>query len=349
MWDRWITPTDDPLELLKQWTSHQDKDPFEYWRDRGEIELVTDDRRVIEHQAAEVFDKVLIVDPIEFDQAAEEIESTQFARLIAAAVDRSTTRPAVLWVHSRFLTRSWDAPRILLDHEYVDMSEEPSEEVELLDYGSYEEDDSDDEQPPPLIFEHSEVPRLEVTSSTHPDLVTAWMTTYGCQVRLVDTLVPFLQEAGGSDHVLMLAGTSGFSFGQNGWIGHKVGPLRSCHVRLPLVIGCDGPLRYGSVTSAESLPNLIAALADSEAGPLIAADKWVGNDQEFEPFVVTRSQCDEALQHAVTCASWFWSGDEQSQSLFLKPDDVDDVNDVRRLRVDVIEQLAKQTSVVKIV
>ena len=44
--------------------------------------------------------------------------------------------------------------------------------------------------------------------------------------------------------------------------------------------------------------------------------------------------------HAVTTPDWFYVQDHDlSEHLYLKPDDIDDFNDVARLRPDIVEQL----------
>ena len=75
-------------------------------------------------------------------------------------------------------------------------------------------------------------------------------------------------------------------------------------------------------------PTLKAAFIDPE--------QWVETDAEFEPRIVTQGEG----QYAVTTPNWFLvCGDEQEQELFLKPDDVEDANNVSRLRPDVVNRI----------
>ncbi len=81
------------------------------------------------------------------------------------------------------------------------------------------------------------------------------MQTYGCQVRLVDRMVTLLLQAIQSSEVettFVLMGTSGFQLGQNGWIGHRAGPLRSPEIHVPSD-GSSGKtgIRIGGVHTLE--------------------------------------------------------------------------------------------------
>ena len=329
LWDRCIAPSDDPLEVIKHWLFPPGQDRWQAYRDGGRVELICDDRRLIELGADQVFDQISFVNSLadSADQAADEIEQTAFGQLVAAAMDRGLQSApwSLLWLHSCFLTTCWDAPRDRFEVGFSDPLDTDEEQTEGGKLDSI-----------PAVFPQTRPPTLQIDEATHPDLVTSWMATYGCQIQLLDDLLDvLLQSIGGSDTIAILAGTSGFSFGQNGWIGHRAGPLRSCHTRLPLIIGAEGPLRWPRITTSDVLPELIAQLAN---GSLLhcSPDRWTEQDGEFDPQLITRGH-DRA---AVTTSRWFLVRDsDQSQHLFLKPDDTDDVNDVSRLRPEVVDRL----------
>ena len=332
VWDRWISPTGDSLDLLKRVLV--DRKALAEFTDNGLTELVTDDSRVTQWNIDQAFDQVTLVDPAPVETAAEEFEDTAFARLIAATLERVENEPDVLWIHSRFLSKCWDAPRLPLAHEYPTESDEPIENEYLL---SALEPTAESDAPP-IVFPQTKPPEFQLGQYAHPDLVTSWMSTYGCQVRLVDMLVGLLLEELGSsfgDFEFVLTGTSGFGFGQNGWVGHSAGPLRSCHIRLPMILSSGGPLRVGHVTAADSLANVIQQRVLSK-GDVVSPEAWVELCDDYSPRVETRTnRC-----RAITSPKWFLVKENDSlECLFLKPDDVNDTNDVSRLRPDIAEQL----------
>ena len=70
---------------------------------------------------------------------------------------------------------------------------------------------------------------LSVSDDDDPDLLFAWMNRYANQVNTIDASIDWLLEALPDRRAtLMLAGSSSFALGENGWIGHHCGPLRSC-------------------------------------------------------------------------------------------------------------------------
>lgn len=320
VWDHFIAPSDDPLEVIRRWLIGDDGSIVQLSDPIGPTELVTDDPRLIELGLNECFDQTLLIDSLNSlaEQPAEGIELSAFGQLVAAALDRADQNDwGLLWAHSRFLTRCWDAPRDLPAEE--DSDEDGS--LERL----------------PAVFQQTTPPAEKVGEAADPDLTTTWMTTYGQQIQMVDDLIGVMLESlREPDAIVVLAGTSGFSLGQNGWIGHRVGPLRSCHTRLPLVVGSSGPIRCPAITCADEFRALVRQLMD-QGQSLIDPAVWAAPWNEFDPRLVTHGHG----QSAVTTPRWFLVNEsEQSQRLFLKPDDVEDFNDVSRLRPDVVDQLS---------
>ena len=102
-----------------------------------------------------------------------------------------------------------------------------------------------------------------------------------------------------------------------------------------MIVSDRGPLRIPHVTGSNVLPEILRALAERER-PLIAEDRWseAKNDSKVE------TQSNRA-RYAVTTSRWFFVRDaDSSEHLFLKPDDVEDFNDIGRLRHDVVQQLS---------
>lgn len=272
VWDRRIATWDDPRAVLADTIDSSTTPWSEPWRCRGSVELLTDVESAVDGVPQSCFDCIDTIDggtPSEV--AAEDIVETQLGQLIAAAIERDTQPEpwSVLWLHSDYLTRRWDAPRHLfpLEEELLEM-EEPSEEIELLEA---ETDVVVKRERPPAIFETVIPPSITLPAHADPDLVTSWMRTYGCQIRLLDVLMEvLLNSLRVQDPCFVLTGTSGFRLGQGGRIGHRVGPLRSPDIRLPLIVSDCGPLRIPQLTPSSALSEVLRDLGHLDAGPLIA-------------------------------------------------------------------------------
>jgi hypothetical protein len=347
VWDRCIAASDDSPAFLQEIMNSEHageaqimsgRSWAEFWRQRGSVELLTDTPS-IDGLSQTCFDRI---STLQFDRSKSsdspvaEIEQSQLGQLFAAAIERDNEDEpwSVLWLHSGFLARCWDAPRDLFSSDEVDdINAPPSEDVELLEA----EPDSNPKilEIPPPIFDAVVPPQIKLDHQAHPDLVNSWMRTYGCQVRLLDLLIEvLLGSLGAQDPYVVIIGTSGFRLGQGGWIGHRPDRLRSPDVHLPMIVSHNGPLRIPHVTSSAELSSVLGTLGRGE--PLFPPSSWskAGTDSRVE----TRS---EQSQFAVTTAGWFFVRDnDSSEHLFLKPDDVDDFNDVGRLRNDVVEELS---------
>lgn len=370
--DRVIVPSDDPSETLRQcWNTDLGGESWvQKCRRSGRVELFAlrdlrhpqhaDHLATVATQAG--FDACTLVDWQMAAEPADEVETTAFAHLVMALLERvqpGVDLPplpgeqgldwSVLWLHSDFLARHWDAPRWLFPVQELDEHEEPIDpsDPDYWDDGvtALDEDEVADSPPPPLQ-DTTQPPCYQIAADDHPDWVTSWMQTYGCQVRLVDQVVQWIQElAAQLDPNIGIAvlGTSGMSLGQNGWIGHRAGPVRSPQIQVPLILHAPGqpPLRWPELLA---LPEAFRHLLPGAQAPDPAA--WAqltdrpppgANAAEHTPQIVTHST---RAVRVVTTPQWFLVRDNTEQvSLFLKPDDRDDVNDVASRCRDVIEQL----------
>lgn len=237
----------------------------------------------------------------------------------------------------------------------------PSYAFDLLPDPSFDptlEDQSEPEEGPPELVDSVTPPSYRIAPDDHPDWVMTWMQTYGCQVRLIDQLIAMVaQMIKQIDPNIGLAvvGTSGFSFGQNGWIGHRAGPLRSPQIHVPAIVHDPaGPMlrwpRLASLTEviqrivpgrAAPSPEFWAKLSEIEPQRVDESEKEsteaAAND--VPPEVRTRS---DRATSAITTDQWFFVHDEAAARLFLKPDDRDDVNDVADRCRDIVDEfLAK--------
>jgi len=214
---------------------------------------------------------------------------------------------------------------------------------------------------PPALVNDTIPPRYRIAAGDHPDWVMTWMQTYGCQVRLVDELVAWVQ--GLIDQVdpeigLAIIGTSGMSLGQNGWIGHRAGPINSPQIHVPAILSANGhpPLRWLRLQSlAEAsrwmvpsgprlTPQAWAALSEQavsgeRAMPFGSTEPTEAIDDSARDPIRVETRSDRATK-VVTTSQWFYARDlDGGVRLFLKPDDVNDINDVADRCREVIETL----------
>ncbi|WP_146532758.1 hypothetical protein [Rubripirellula reticaptiva] len=334
VWDRWIATNDDSAAVLRRWFDGGDNSWADAWRGSGAVDLITDDSSIAAD--AKCFDRVTTLPPQATQQdaqPADEIETTQLASVIAAAVERDAEDEpwSVMWLHSNFLSTRWDAPRSLFPIDEIELlaHEADEEEVELI--GNTEP--ARLVEPTLPIFETVTVPKLSLADSSDPDLVTSWMRTYGCQVRLIDLMIEILlQSISADDPQLIVVGTGGFSLGQNGWIGRGCGPLRSPEIRVPMIISDIGPIRMPQPSSDVAMTDILRDLSCG-ASPWASPKAWAARPSDVEIKTVS-----DRVEMAATTSSWFFVRDQDaSEHLFLKPDDVEDFNDVGRLRLDVID------------
>lgn len=391
VFDRCIVPWDEPLRVLQDtWDAPSGNEPGQSnWLETAEQRglrpsLITDSFAVSELPQANRFSNVSLVESPLPKGPCEEIEETAFSRLIAALFEELSLvgdkEPACLWVHSDFLTRVWDAPHSLVPPE--DLADEP-EEIDENPDGVPLNLLEDDGLPravvprPPKIFRSVEPPRFCFGEQHDPDITLAWMNNYAAQIRLIDVLIGVIMDrlAPHAENRLAIMGTSGFSLGEHGAIGHRIGPMRSPSIQVPLVVRGPGipTIRSSRVGSPTGIGALLLNCAEESQGELrrqLSPNAWKETPSEFSPCVVTRSLAprtpvasedksangetsdaadssgrEQATQStAWTTPAWMSVREtsprgEEQESLYLKPDDRSDVNNVANRRADVIEQI----------
>ncbi|OYP28382.1 hypothetical protein [Rhodopirellula sp. MGV] len=331
VFDRWTSPIDRPSGLIRHWLKSCD-DPIQ--NDAPASLCVTDDAQLDEADFDPIFGEVRKLDSKSGGSIAPSIERTQLARTFFELMDHIDSDTELAWLHTATLRDSWDWIEVPLPDPDED-TEPPSEEF------------SDEEPEPPIeplvLPDNADVPHLELDSEGHPDLLFSWMQRYANQAFVLDTMIDALvQFLGERPFTMIIAGASGFSLGDNRWIGHHAGPLRSADIRLPMIVSGTSPLRVPSVTSADQFANIIRAAIAGQSCMTPAA--WSHRDEEFTPQIHTDS---DRATSAITTASWFLvseNDDPMHAKLFLKPDDLNDVNDVARLRPNVVNQLLAEES-----
>ncbi|QEG38552.1 alkaline phosphatase family protein [Roseimaritima ulvae] len=346
VFDRCIVPTDDPLAVLDA-----------LWRQLPgghRFSVVSDDRRAVELAGGHDCSEVLWVDVPETSEPADDVVDTALAQVLASGMEslqRSQAEsdpPALVWLHSDFLVRRWDAPRRLLPFDrWADEQEDngPPEEHEALTAA--------DEADAPTdrianFYEVVEPPRLRWESNHDPDVTLAWMHTYAAQVLLLDHLLSVVLDAVADTPTrLIVIGTSGFALGENQHFG-CCGPLHSPRIQVP-VIGC-GPripiARCGQpCTPVAALNTLLgvpqAAGSANERGDLLSPAAWATDCAGYQPSV--RTVASDGAE-GLTTPDWYYYRDAETpmrdgEQLFVKPDDRGDVNNVGSRLPEVLQQV----------
>lgn len=365
IWDRAVIPSEDLAEtLIRLWTAPVESGT---WVDachrQGAIELflARDPAGVIDFgeparstasRLADVansvgIDSCTLVEVESSSEPAEDPESTLLGQLFAALVDRlDASNPAadraddwaVLWLHSDFLARHWDAPRWLFPIDDEDDLTEPENPAD--DWLESQVDDSEsratgeDAEPPPPLMDTVRPPAFRLDTESHPDWATTWMQTYGCQVRLIDHWVGCLLDLiarDGRNIGVAILGTSGFALGQDGWVGHRVGPIISPQIHVPVMLHTPGmaPLRWPALESLERVASWLVPQADDGAALLAG----LASPQAWADATAARDTLVETTSHraakVLTTPDWCFVRQHDGRTrMFLKPDDRDDVNDI---------------------
>ena len=342
IWDRLIAENDDPKELLKTWV-HNDVAWANQFKKLGPLVLISDqeDHDFDNHCFDEI--TILPVEPIhEEQQPADEAFETRFGQLIATAIERISQpdKTGAIWIHSTFLNQSWDAPSLL------DSEEEESDpylaEHQTEDDGNVEVEqeiaDFDDVGVPELVATSVVPPSFKLEPKDDPDLLPQWMDRYGNQVKLLDLMLGYLvEEVERVDAQLMFIGTSGFRLGQNKEFGLHPAHLRYSDIHIPLLLTGRGPLRIPHLTGSQEVIDLLLELGRNDDRDY-PAERWAESRSSVRSISIQSSRC----RYAVTDRNWFCVIESDGEeSLFLKPDDIDDYNNVARLRPDVVDDLTE--------
>ncbi len=355
LFDRCIASTTDPAAVLAKYfdafqTSNQESRSAAPGQPSPTTLLFTDVRSVAQSVAAQGFDEcTLLCDSLEEDETppteiASSIEETMLARLMAAATTRRENlgdTPHVIWVHYSGLSHRWDAPHALRDADDLYDGEDEGD-------GAYELD-SDTEAMLEAARQSTTPPRQLYSSSVDdPDLLLAWMTAYGAQVRTIDAMLEVWLDLLENDFSTSLAvlSTGGFTLGENGWIGPDVGPVRSPRIQLPLIIRDPnrGPIRLVRPVCAARVGRTLSELLVPTTQPHteslwneVSPKRWAQESDPLQPTIETHV-FDSHNTIVRTSPGWFYVKDEDgSQALFLKPDDRSDANDIAKLKSDVVE------------
>ncbi|MCD0458116.1 alkaline phosphatase family protein [Roseiconus lacunae] len=332
VFDRWTSPVDKPAGLIRRWLGDC-KELLE--TEAAESIWVTDDPLLNETDYDPIFGECWMLQSRVGGPIVAGLDRTRLAHSFFELMDRIGPDTTLAWLHSAALRECWD---------WVEVPLPDPDENDDTPHEEFVDDEPETPVEPLQLPDNADVPHLHLDGEQHPDLLFSWMQRYSNQVFVLDTMMDALMQfLGERPFTLIIAGTSGFSFGDNQWIGHRAGPLRSGDLRLPLIVSSDAPLRVPSLTSADQFPNVLRAAIERQ--PCMTPATWVHRDEEFKPLIETDS---DRARRVVTTSSWFLvneTEDVTDAKLFLKPDDVNDINDVARLKPDVVDRLTTGSTI----
>ena len=326
--------------------------------------LITDSVAIIEESTRDDFGSVLLIesqtddsgdgsvsdemDSIDLEKIDSESEDSedaqpQITRLFQAALGKWATQLdefPILWIHSRGLNGTWDAP-----YEY---------RCVMCDEGDPE---------PPFDM----VPaQLEITEDTDPDEVFGLACSMGAQSMVLDDawamIEEVLEEIGvASDCLQILAGVQGYPIGEHGVVGRLAEGLYAETLHLPLIVRpgnqLDVGVRVPFMVQPNSLLKTIENWLNEDSNATGIIDDGVRTDLVKETSTLPAENWPMKNQLAYSCyqgqvhvavPAWScrWSTEASLESdavqrveLFATPDDRWQQNEVSQRAHSIVDEL----------
>lgn len=295
--------------------------------------LFTDEPILEQWNLSDAFDRVIPIPSEPAAKIAATVGETELARFFAQATDLiNEWEPGhCCWLHSRGLGGAWDAP--------YDLRERLA--------------DSDDPVPPDF---HQPPQCLFNSETDDPDELLGYQQVSAAQVVLIDEFLGVFLDAletnpAWQSTLLCVLSTRGFPLGEHGLVGSAadglIANLYNESVHVPMMVCLPGQtirvdsmgIRNGSLVQPGWVSPL---LTDWFANSSHAFDqRWESTSRSFpdqrNEFVVSGTHRQQAIQtHA-----WKLIRTESSVELYVKPDDLWEVNDVSRRCPQIVEQLCE--------
>lgn len=285
-------------------------------------ELITDCLDVAEHPLASGFDELTVLPEVRATESAADAAQTQFATLLAAAIERlQDPTPRLIWLHANGLAAPWDAP---------------------LDFREQFRDEEDPPSPTGLG-----PPEFPVSANTDPDEVLGWVHAYAGQVAAFDACWGALFDAFRAsplqaNALAIVTSPRGYPLGEHGWVGRAGDQLREELLHVPCLV------RRGDAIGALARDALLTQPVDLHA----TLCEWFGlppldgaSPQRSWLDLASREAFAERRpilavgpgERAVRTSHWFFRRDSERDELYVKPDDRWEVNEVSRRCQPIVE------------
>lgn len=289
-------------------------------------ELITDSFEIADHALASGFDDKLVLPEEPVTRSADDATETQFASLLAAAIDRlQDPTPRLIWLHARGLAAPWDAPY------------------------SFREQFRDEEDPPSP--EDVAPPEFSVARDTDPDLLLGWTHAYAGQVAAFDLCWGALLDAFRAcplhdDSLLMFTSPRGYPLGEHGWVGPGGDSPREESSHVPLLVrradGVGALERHHRLVQPADLDATLRewfglpCRARFGAGQSLLSTDSLDARSDRRPIVMQGTGV-----RAIRTSAWFLRQQADDVELYVKPDDRCEVNEIGSRRPDVVEGLVR--------
>lgn len=295
-------------------------------RQNAETRLITDDVEILQHPAADAFDRHWHVAPEENAGANLPVEETRLGRLFAAVLEQLSElrSPFLLWVHAQALAGPWDGPYAL--------REQFAEE--------------DDPPPPDFVVP----PEPAVDTSLDPDTLWGIAQAYAGQIGVLELCLATLMDAlsdheAAEDTLFLFTSPRGFAMGADSYEGPCGTSLHSEVMQVPLLIRWPDQRAACRRRQALVQPADIWATIGDWLGLDLPSDVVLGRSLSplVDPAFVWHRQiacARSATEHAVRTPAWFLRRKtDGSVRLHAKPDDWWDANEVSELCPERVEEL----------
>jgi len=286
--------------------------------------LLTDEPRVAELPLASAFaERTLISVKAESTQAGD-IEETQIARLTQAALELISKQrePYLLWIHSRGMSGSWDAPQ------------------------QYRQAFRDEDDPQPGDF--TSPPLIDTSSGIDPDELLKYVHAYAGQVTVMDLCLGALLDAAqehphSKNGLFAFTSPRGCPLGEHGEIGpvhdHLYGEVLNVPLMIRLPEGRGALCRTPELVQPTDLHDLLRSCFDPGYPSLLGQiSGCIDHPPREMACAVARGE------RAIRTPAWFLrevQGDESQPriELYSKPDDRWEVNEVSNRAGEVNSEL----------
>jgi hypothetical protein len=322
--------------------------------------IMSDERRVIEHPLAVDFDEFIEIDPPWQPQIAEDIEQAHLAKCFAELIDwiPEASEPFFLWCHLASLGTAWDAP---LNYRELYRDEDDPEVPTTADV------------PDRMLAENFDPDELLGVSQSYAGQVSL---LDGCLDALLEELD---ESEAGKNTLLIVTSSRGFPLGEHRRIGPCDEALYGELLHVPLFVRfpdrANAAARTQSLVEPADLwaslwqyllgspisrlalgtPNSRLALEDHQSPdwPYSAkADREIGvpaspTALSWLPIIDQDASaprhdrlCMAGLQNerAIRTPAWFLRAAGEGE-LFVKPDDLFEVNNVSNRCLEIVESL----------
>ncbi len=289
--------------------------------------LLTDDELLPRHPLAEDFGQQVALAQPAPDQLVESIAETRFAQLTLAAIEwlADATEPGLLWLHAQGMNGSWDAPQELAER-------------------FRDEDD-------PEAYANVVPPQFKLEQDHDPDDILQIMHAYAAQISVIDACLGSLLDAI-SQHPLadetlvIVTSPRGYPLGEHGRIGAGEGDLFGETLNVPLLI--RQPDQQSACLRLDLLAQPTDLYATLAAWFGVAADAASSTGRDLLELAANEQAWSREAafsvgngERAVRTPAWLLHVNRESKkSLYAKPDDHWETNEVADRCGEVPDQLA---------